>query len=67
MSLLGSLFGWRDTSAKDPVCGMAVGPGKTKWSSEHDGESYYFCAKTCKEAFDGDPGYYMLKVRPRRS
>ncbi len=67
MSLLGWLFGWRAAFAKDPVCGMSVGPTKAKWSSEHGGETYYFCAKTCKEAFDADPDYYMLKVRPRKS
>jgi YHS domain-containing protein len=44
--------------AKDPVCGMDVNPEIATaqgLSSEHDGETYYFCGKGCKLDFDDDP------------
>ena len=59
MSLLGSLFGRKATLAKDPVCGMFVDPAKAEWSSAHGGTTFHFCGKTCKEAFDERPAYYI--------
>jgi hypothetical protein len=44
---------------QDPVCGMTVDPDKTDYSSDHDGETYYFCSGGCKESFDKDPGKYV--------
>ena len=41
--------------AIDPVCGMEVDPVTAKWSSEHNGETYYFCSAGCKAEFDEDP------------
>ena len=44
--------------AKDPVCGMEVNPeiATTQGlSSEHNGETYYFCGKGCKLDFDENP------------
>lgn len=41
--------------AKDPVCGMAVEPGKAAASSTYKGEDFYFCSLHCKERFDSDP------------
>ncbi len=44
--------------AKDPVCGMEVNPEIAQaqgLSSEHDGQTYYFCGKGCKLDFDDDP------------
>jgi len=44
--------------AKDPVCGMEVNPEIATaqgLSSEHNGETYYFCGKGCKLDFDEDP------------
>ncbi|MEF8807655.1 permease [Natronomonas sp.] len=38
---------------RDPVCGMRTdddGPSAT-----HDGETYYFCADTCRRAFEDSP------------
>jgi uncharacterized membrane protein YraQ (UPF0718 family) len=38
---------------RDPVCGMRTdeeGPSAT-----HDGTTYYFCAETCKDAFEDSP------------
>jgi YHS domain-containing protein len=48
--------------AKDPVCGMEVNPEVASaqgLSSEHDGQTYYFCGKGCKLDFDDDPGKYF--------
>jgi len=41
---------------RDPVCGMRIddsGP-----SSTHDGETYYFCSKTCKRSFEKHPSEF---------
>ncbi|WP_058364914.1 permease [Haloparvum sedimenti] len=41
---------------RDPVCGMRTdeeGPAAT-----HDGETYHFCSRTCREAFEEDPDEY---------
>ena len=48
--------------AKDPVCGMEVNPEVATaqgLSSEHDGQTYYFCGKGCKLDFDEDPGKFF--------
>lgn len=45
--------------AIDPVCKMDVDPKTAKWTSEHGGERYYFCAPGCKSAIDADPGKYL--------
>jgi YHS domain-containing protein len=39
----------------DPVCGMTVSPDTAKFQSEHQGETIYFCGKSCKEKFDVNP------------
>ena len=36
----------------DPVCGMTIDPASAAGASEHDGQTYYFCSKGCKEKFD---------------
>lgn len=37
--------------AIDPICGMQVDPTTAKWSAERDGETFYFCAPSCRKAF----------------
>ena len=44
--------------AVDPVCGMDVDERKAAGSSEHRGQTYYFCSTGCKAAFDKDPEKY---------
>ncbi len=44
---------------KDPVCGMNVDPAATQHKSEHQGNTYYFCAPGCRRAFEGDPQKYL--------
>jgi YHS domain-containing protein len=46
-------------TTSDPVCGMTVDPDKTDYTSDHDGDTYYFCSEGCKESFDKDPGKYV--------
>src|SRR5215472_1536552 len=45
--------------AKDPVCGMAVDPGKAAGKVEHGGKTYYFCSKRCAERFAQDPQKFL--------
>jgi Cu+-exporting ATPase len=45
--------------AKDPVCGMDVDPAEAAGQSEYNGQTYYFCSKGCKVAFDRDPNMYL--------
>lgn len=48
----------RPEVARDPICGMEVSPETAFGSSEHDGETFYFCSANCKETFDADPHKY---------
>lgn len=45
----------------DPVCGMTVNPDDAAGSSEYQGQTYYFCSKGCKAAFDKEPEKYIGK------
>jgi L-lactate dehydrogenase len=44
--------------AKDPVCGTEVDENQAKYKTQHEGETYYFCASACKETFKKDPERY---------
>ncbi len=49
-------------AAKDPVCGMDVNreiASAQGLTSEHEGETYYFCGKGCKLDFDEGPAKYF--------
>ena len=46
----------------DPVCGMTVDPATAAASVEHEGQTYYFCAKGCAKSFSEDPGKYTNAV-----
>ena len=45
--------------AKDPVCGMDVDPKTAIGKSEYMGQTYYFCAPSCKKSFDANPAKYL--------
>ena len=49
---------------RDPVCGMDVTPENAACKSEVDGNTYYFCALSCKDSFDRDPERYLSQVAP---
>lgn len=44
---------------RDPVCGMEVAPARAAAVSLYQEQTYYFCARTCKEQFDKDPDRYL--------
>ena len=45
--------------SKDPVCGMMVDEKAAAGKSEYKGQTYYFCATSCKAKFDQDPQRYV--------
>lgn len=45
--------------AIDPVCKMQVDEKTAKFTSQHAGKTYYFCAPGCKKAFDAGPHKYL--------
>ena len=48
--------------AIDPVCGMQVDPATARergLTSDHEGQTYFFCGKGCKLDFDEDPTPYF--------
>ncbi len=44
--------------ARDPVCGMTVGPEGAKHRTVYEGHSYYFCSSGCLTKFKADPKRY---------
>lgn len=60
----GHLSGWPIPSeephiAIDPVCGMEVEVASARWISDHDGETYYFCAPGCRAVFERSPAQFL--------
>jgi YHS domain-containing protein/multidrug efflux pump subunit AcrA (membrane-fusion protein) len=47
----------------DPVCGMTVEVDKTTLRSVHEGKTYYFCSRNCKQEFDKNPANYTKKSK----
>jgi Cu+-exporting ATPase len=45
--------------AKDPVCGMQVEEATAKHTAEYNGQTYYFCAPGCRNAFRAEPEKYL--------
>jgi YHS domain-containing protein len=45
--------------AIDPVCKMEVEEATAQWTSEYEGQTYYFCAPGCKASFDKEPEKYL--------
>ena len=46
-------------TATDPVCGMQVDTDHAQWTCEHNGTTYYFCARGCMLEFRDDPEKYL--------
>lgn len=44
---------------KDPVCGMEVNEKKSKFKSNHEGKTFYFCSSNCKTNFDKNPTNFI--------
>lgn len=45
--------------AVDPVCEMLVDVATARWTHEHEGVTYYFCAPGCRKAFSTDPSAFL--------
>ena len=43
----------------DPVCGMTVLPERSAATVEHNGQTYYFCCRSCEQKFRKDPERYL--------
>jgi YHS domain-containing protein len=50
--------------AIDPVCGMRVDEKSALHKSEYDGQTYYFCASSCKRSFDREPQKFIGRDGP---
>ena len=50
--------------AQDPICGMMVEVSAAKYSSELNGNSFYFCCAGCKQTFDKQPEKYVVRAAP---
>ncbi|MEE2637778.1 MAG: YHS domain-containing protein, partial [Acidobacteriota bacterium] len=48
-----------DATLQDPVCGMQVDPAKSRFSHEHEGQTYFFCCGGCQTAFATDPAQFL--------
>ncbi len=45
--------------AVDPVCGMAVDVATTRFRTDHQGVTHFFCAPGCQRAFEADPAAFL--------
>ena len=43
----------------DPVCGMSIDPSTAAATTEHEGQTYYFCSHHCHKSFAEDPARYV--------
>ena len=51
----------KSKAVTDPVCGMDVIPTLNDITAEIDGETYYFCAESCRKSFVQDPKKFLCK------
>lgn len=49
----------------DPVCGMELSQRSAVEEATYQGKTYYFCAPTCRKAFEADPKKYVRQLRQR--
>ena len=47
------------STVHDPVCHMDIDPTTAAGTSEHNGQTYYFCSLGCKKSFDANPEKYL--------
>jgi len=46
--------------AIDPVCGMTVEIATARYTTVHEGQTYYFCAAGCQRSFEKLPEKYLV-------
>ena len=44
--------------AIDPICKMTVNEAKARFTSVHEGKTFYFCSPGCKREFDKHPAQW---------
>lgn len=49
----------REKPMVDPVCGMSVDPKTAEIEASIEGQEYYFCAESCRQAFEKNPAKYI--------
>jgi len=47
----------------DPVCGMTVEVAGARFTTVHDGRTYYFCSASCQASFEADPAVFVSVAR----
>ncbi|MEI7469371.1 MAG: XdhC family protein [Chloroflexota bacterium] len=52
-------------TAIDPVCDMEVTIATALWKTDHNGQTYYFCAPGCKRSFTKSPEKYLAGYREK--
>jgi YHS domain-containing protein len=50
----------------DPVCRMDVNPGQTRLLAIYRGQTYWFCSKDCRTAFEMNPQKYLDTKRGKQ-
>jgi YHS domain-containing protein len=48
-----------DKMVRDLVCGMDVDETSSTLKVEYRGQTYFFCAQSCKERFEGSPEEFI--------
>ncbi|WP_435120055.1 permease [Halolamina sp. C58] len=52
-----------ERTVQDPVCGMEVTPEETEYTTEHDGQTYYFCSQSCQNSFDPEAANTSIREK----
>jgi Cu+-exporting ATPase len=52
------------TTVTDPVCGMTIDPARAAGNAVFQGETFHFCAASCKAAFEAAPQQYVAQPEP---
>ena len=50
----------------DPVCLMKVAPENKEFTHTYKMRTYYFCAETCRKAFEANPNKYLESKASKR-
>lgn len=64
--ILMNLFAKNNKTATDPVCGMDVLPTTSAITAEIEGETFYFCAESCRKSFLEDPQKFLCSTPAKK-
>lgn len=56
--------GMANATLVDPVCGMTVDPVTAAAHRRRIDRDYYFCSRSCAEAFDANPEHHLASRQP---